>query len=176
MKKLIAIGIAVLLVLGVSALSYADTIQTQKDITVTMDVTSVFGMEIWDTEYIQDPISVPTLANITPGGAGMGDIHIFASANHEAVWYVNAQSSGLTGATHGDTLAVQISTFDGGAGPVGTFVTDQVLSGVAVPIYTAAASEYSIAGLEIAGVYAIPTTATTKEDTYSGTLVLTMTE
>jgi hypothetical protein len=174
MKKLIAISIVTLLVLG-SGLVYADVIETSKTITADMDVSSNFGMEIWDTQFIQD------LGVIAPPGAGIGAITIYATSNHAIPWIINASSDGLVGALPSpDTLDVQISTWDDGiSNPqplTGTTVTDVVLTGSAAPIYTAGVGEYPYWGLVINATFAAPVIETTLEDSYSGTLVLTMTE
>lgn len=170
MKKLIAIGFSVLLVLGLSVLSHADTIQTQKTIAVLLGVDSLFGFEIWDTEYSQ------TLPNVLPGETALGNLHMYATSNHSIVWHLNASSTGLTGEIQvpPDVLPVQISTY--GTGLTGTTVTDLVLTGVAQSIYTAGTGEYPVAGLEVDAVFAIPTQSDTQQDLYSGTIVLTMTE
>ncbi len=177
MKKLIIVCAAALIVLGVSALSWAaepeiDPMDVRKDIVVSFDVTDLFGLQIWATDYVQ------TLADVEPGGAAVGDIHIYATSNHGLAWVINGESAGMVGTTQ--VLPVEINTFDGTdvatQGPVGTFVEDLQLTSSPAAIYTAAGSEYTVRGLQIGCVYVVPTTIETKADTYAGTITLTMTE
>ena len=170
MKKLIAIGIAVCVMLFVGTLSHADTITTQKDVVVHLPVDSQFGMEIYDTEFDQ------MLSDVLPGGGATGDIHIYATSNHSIPWFVNASSDGLTGEFEAapDTLPVVISTYGGAL--TGTIVTDLTLSGTAVAIYSAGAGEYPCSGLEVGSIFSVTSEVTTKQDLYTGTIVLTITE
>ena len=172
MQKLIAIAIAMAMVIGMSALSHADIIQTTKDIDVLMDVGSNFGFEIWDTEYSQD------LGTVSPGIGNTGDIHIYATSNHASPWTVSASSIGVVGTTQvpPDTIPVVVSTFDGGAGLTGTVYTDVTLTGAATPIYVAGAGEYPVVGLEVNCIFAVTSDVSTLEDTYNGTITMTMTE
>jgi len=172
MKKLIAIGVVALMVMCVGAVSHADVIATSKDVVAHLPVDSQFGMQIWDTEFDQ------MLANVLPGGGDTGDIHISASSNHSVPWYINAASAGVTGETQAipDTLPVVLTTFDGGAGLTGTVVTDLTLTAVAAPVYSAGAGEYPCSGLEIGAIFAINSLVDTKQDLYTGTITLTMTE
>lgn len=177
MKKLIAIGIAMLIVWGINTLSYAqvDPIETSKTINISLDVNPTFGFQIWTTEYTQ------ALEAVSAGGAALGSVHVYVSSNHTNPWMLNAGSDGLIGQTQitPDTLPIQISTFDGGANPsplAGTVVTDLVLTSVAQAIYTAGAGEYPCAGLQVDSVFAVTTTSSTKEDSYAGTMIVTLTE
>ena len=172
MRKLIAIGIAVLLVAGAGSLAYADSIGTSKTVTAHLPVDSQFGFTIWDTEFDQ------MLANVLPGGGDTGDLHIAVTTNHDAPFYVKASSAGLVGETQAvpDTLPVVITTYDGGAGLNGTPVTDLTLTGTAANIYSAGAGDYPASGLEIGCIFAVTSLAATKQDLYTGTIVLTMTE
>jgi len=172
MKKLIAISVVALMVAFVGAIANADTIATSKDVVAHLPVDSQFGMEIWDTEFDQ------YLPNVIPGGGETGNIHIYATSNHSVPWYVNAASDGLVGETQTvpDTLPVVLSTFDGGVGLTGTVVTDLTLTGTAQPVYSAGAGEYPCSGLEVDAIIAINTLLTTKQDMYTGTIALTMTE
>jgi len=172
MKKLIAICVVALMVALVGAVSHADTITTSKDVVAHLPVDSQFGMEIWDTQFDQ------WLANVLPGGGGTGDINIYATSNHSVPWYINAASAGLVGEVQAvpDTLPVALSTFDGGAGLTGTVVTDLTLTAVAAPVYSSGAGEAPCSGLEISAIFAINSLVTTKQDLYTGTITLTMTE
>ena len=172
MRKLIAIGFVALAVALVSAVAQADTIQTSKDIVAHLPVDSQFGMEIWDTEFDQ------YMSNVIPGEGDTIDIHIFATSNHSTPWFINAASDGLTGENQAspDTLPVVFTTYDGGAGLTGTVVTDVTLTGTAQPVYSAGTGEYPCAGLEVDAVAAVTTLSTTKQDMYTGTISLTMTE
>ena len=177
MKKLIVIAIAATMILGISALSHADVVEVQKDIGISLSVTDLFGMEIWEDDYSQ------VLDDVDPGGAGIGDVHIYATSNHGVQWYIKGQSSGMVGTTQ--VLPIEVSTFDGITGgpdegtvqaPVGTFVQDLQLTNSPTPIYTAAGVEFTVRGLQVGCVFVVPTTIDTKTDDYLGTLVLTMTE
>ena len=172
MKKLIAISIAVCMALGISTISYADVIATQKDISVALPVDSQFGMEIWDTEFTQ------MLANVVPGGGDTGDIHIYATSNHSIPWTVSARCAGLVGENQAvpDTLPVFMTTYDGGAGLTGTIVTDLELTAGDQAIYVSGGGESPCAGLEINAIFAVNSQTDTQQDLYSGMLVLTMTE
>lgn len=172
MKKLIAISIVVCMALGISAISHADGLSTQKDITVSLPVDSQFGMEIWDAEFTQ------MLDNVLPGGGDTGDIHIYATSNHSIPWTVNARCAGLVGEYQPvpDTLPVAISTYDGGAGLTGTVVADLTLTAADQAIYVSGAGESPCSGLQVNAIFAVNSETSTKQDLYSGTLVLTMTE
>ncbi len=172
MKKLITLCVTALLVVGVSAVSFADVIATSKDVVAHLPVDSTFGMEIWDTQFDQ------WIPNVISGGGGTGSLNIFATSNHTIPWYINASSAGLVGEYEAvpDTLPVALSTFDGGVGLTGTVVTDLVLTGAEQSVYSAGAGEYPCAGLEIGGVFAVTSLSTTKQDLYTGTITLTMTE
>lgn len=172
MKKLIAIGVAVLMVALVSAVAQADVVSTTKDVVAHLPVDSQFGMEIWDTEFDQ------WMANVLPGGGGTIDIHIYATSNHSVPWFINGASDGLVGEVQAspDTLPVVFTTYDGGAGLTGTVVTDLTLTGTAAAVYSSGAGEAPCSGLEINGIAAVTTLVTTKQDLYTGTITLTMTE
>lgn len=172
MKKLIAIAFALLMVFGVSALSYADTIEVQKDIGVHLPVLGVFGLKIWDDEFDQ------YLSDVLPGEGATGDIHIYVSTNHGKPWAVNASCAGLVGEnqTVPETLFPIISTFDGGASLTGTTVTNLVITSTAQAIYTSGPGEDSCLDLQIPAIFVVKTETTTKEDLYSGTLVITLTD
>lgn len=169
MKKLIALGIAVVMALAVSSIASADLMSTSKNVTIDLGVSGQFGFTMWDTDLAQSD-------TINPGDAGLFDLHMAATTNHNNVWRLQAASDGLDGLYEGDTLPVKISTFNGGGGPVGTFVDNLVLSATAQNIYTAAASEYNVTGLEIAGLLIVNTVSTTKQDLYQGNVILTMVE
>jgi hypothetical protein len=175
MKRLVVLAITIILGVGICTLAYADVISTSKTITADMSVTSNFGMEIWDAEFVQD------LGAVDPPGAGIGTIHLYGTSNGSVPWIIKASSDGLVGALPSpETLDVQISTWDDGiSNPqplTGTTVTDLTLTGSAAAIYTAGAGEYPYWGLVINATFAVPVAETTLEDNYSGTLVLTMTE
>ena len=172
MKKLIALGIAVLMVLGISALSHADVIETSKSVSVLLGVDSQFGFEIWDPEFAQ------TLPNVLPGVGETGDIHFYVTSNHSVPWYLKAASDGLEGQVQAspDTLPVLFTTFDGGGGAIGTYVDNLLLTGTAANVYSSGVGEAPCSGLEVAGIFTVNTLLTTKQDLYSGTIQLTMTE
>lgn len=178
MKKLIALSAAILLVLGISALSYADDpdpIATEKTISATMVVTGAsFGLQIWPTEYVQN------LGTIAAGsGGGVGELHIYASSNSVNPWFVNAESEGLVGQNQADpdTIPVKMSTFESGDSPLtGDVVDSLVLTSSAQAIYSSGTGEAPISGLPISGIFVADTTLATKDDTYEGTVTLTMTE
>ena len=172
MRKLIAIGVMALIVVCVGAVSYADTIATSKDVVAHLPVDSQFGMTIWDTEFDQ------YMTNVLPGGGETIDIHISASSNHSVPWFINASSDGLVGEnqTTPDTLPVVLTTFDGGAGLTGTVVTDLELTSSAQVVYSAGTGEYPCSALEVSAIAAVTTLSTTKQDIYTGTITITMTE
>lgn len=181
MKKLIAIGIAIMLVLSISALSHADILATTKDITVDLSVSGSFGMEIWDNEFVQD------MGSVAPGAGATGDIHIYATSNHGRVWTISVASAGLVGP---ETLPFKLSSYDGGGNPdplenTASLVTNLVLTGSAQPIYSAGASEFTCVGLIINGIFSMQTYngtepesggVPTQEGDYNGTIQLTMTD
>ena len=163
MKKLIAIGIATVVLLGISLVSYADPMQTTKNASVEVDVDPIFGFTLWDPELIQD------LGNIDPGGGAIGNLHMTASSNHDVVWRIQASSNGLSGS--GAAIPVVISTVG-----TGTTVTDLTLAGTATDIYTAAASEYPATGVTLDGIFSVTAASDQEQGTYTGTIVLTMVE
>lgn len=173
MKKLIAIGIGVIMGLGISILSYAaDPIETSKDIAVSMSVFGAdFGFQIWDTQYTQD------LGTKDAGQDGVGSITFYAHSNHAVPWYIQAASDGLIGKNPvPDTLPIIMTTYDVGKGAEGTFVTDLPLASAAQNIYSAGAAEYPVSGLEFGSTFVVKTTLATQEDVYEGIIELTMTE
>lgn len=184
MKKLFTIALGVSLILALGTLAHAqdvDPMEVSKDITVSFDVTDLFGLQVWSDDYVQD------LDDVIPGGTALGDIHIYATSNHGVQWYINAESMGVIGTTQ--VLPVVITTFDGigedpppdewggyPQQPTGSFVTDLQLTGAAATIYTAASSEFNVMGLQVGCVFTVPTTIETMADSYTGSITLTMTE
>ena len=169
MKKVIAVCIAAFMVLALGSASFADEMSTDKTISITLGVTGQFGFTVWDEDLSQS-------FTLNPGEAALADLHIAASSNHGNQWTISAASDGLAGQFNFGVLPVQISTFDGGAAvaPAGTFVDNLVLGTGAQAIYTAAAGEWSVQGLEISGLIIVPTAVTTTEDLYVGNVILTM--
>jgi hypothetical protein len=180
MRKLIAICITVLVILSISEFSYAQTdpLETSKTISVSVSVSGdQFGFQIWPTEYSQ------VIGPLAPGEAGFGDVHIYATSNRGNPWTMEASSVGLAGGTTGAILPVWFATFDGipvgdpAQHPVGTFADPAIeLTGAAQQIYAAAAAEYTVLGLQIAGLVVIKTDLATQQDTYDGVMLMTMTE
>ncbi len=164
MKKLIVAGLVAVMAIFAGSVAHA-TMNTIQNVAVLVGVTEVFGFDIWDAEHTQSD-------TVAPGVAGMGDIHITASSNHVVPWKIMASSTGALGANHGATLPIKMTTLTG----AGTKVTDLVLTGSAQAIYTAGAGEYPKQGVEVGGMYVVPTTLDTAQDLYQGTIVLTMTE
>lgn len=170
MRKLIVMAIAVLMILGVSTLSYADVMSTDKAVSVLLGVNTVFGFEIDDPELSQ------TLDAVVSGGSSSGSVSMYVSSNHSIPWTISANSTGVIGETQvaPDTLPIIMTTYTGTG--QGTIVTDLELTALDQAIYTSLGTDYPCAGLVIGGTFVVNTLATTKEDLYSGSIALTMTE
>ncbi len=179
MKKLIVIAIVTAIALGISALSYADVTEANKEIAVSFGVTDVFGMKIWDDDYSQ------VLEDVAAGDPAFGSIHIYATSNHGVQWFIKAESTGMADFQQTQILPVIMWTFDGITGgpdegtvqaPQGGFETDLQLTSAPQTIYTAASSEYTVTGLQVGCGFAIPTTVDTTTGIFEGTITLTMTK
>lgn len=172
MKGFVVFVITAILVLGLGAISYADSMSTSKDILLTVSTTGAFGFEVWDTELDQN------LGSIVGGSTVFADLHIYATSTHATQWALNASSDGLVGTLPSpDTIPIRMSTYDGaGVGLTGTIVDNLTLTGTPQPIYTAGAGEYPKLGLELSGLCIVETDPGIQADTYEGIVQLTMTE
>lgn len=171
MKKLIVAGLVVMLTVFAGSAAQA-VMETTKTVNIGVNVTGVFGFDIWDTEYAQTQ-------EVAPGGAGMGDVHIGASSNHTIPWMITASSVGLIGKVFGEVLPIKMTTFGGSL--TGTKVKDLVLTGSATAIYTAGTGEYPKGGVAVNSIWVVPISdgylsPATTQDLYEGIIVLTMTE
>ena len=158
MKKLIAIGIAVVMMLGFGALSHAES--KSSSVIAHLPVTGNFGFYTWETDEYLDAV--------VPGVQGGLELHIFVTTNHGRQWTISANCAGLVGETQvpPQTLGVLIDTPD---------ETDLPLTAMDQVVYTAKANEHTVTELNIGAVWLkIPTTPTTLEDLYSGTVLLTL--
>ncbi|MDD5680348.1 MAG: hypothetical protein PHI59_03810 [Candidatus Omnitrophica bacterium] len=163
MKKLIVLGIVVMLAIFAGSVAYADS--DSKDVAVTVNVQSVFGFSVWDGELSQE-------YTIMPGENAIGNLHITASSNHSQLWWINASTDGMVGQYNGKVLPVEISTLSG----AGVKVANLVLTSAPQAIYTADATEYPKSGVAIDTLLVVPTTLSTPQDVYKGLIALTMTE
>lgn len=167
MKKLV---MAVLLASFAISAQAADPLQASKMISVSFVVDSVFGLQIWDTEYTKSGGTIKT------GEAVLGDIHFYATSNRGKAWNITAASQGAVGQGASPVvLPIKFTTYGDKAG--GSKVQDLVLTSAAQKIYTSTLAEGNAQGLEISGIYVIkaePEQA--KADNYSASIILTMTE
>jgi len=173
MKKLFAIGIAVVIAVAISAISYADAFSTTKTVDLTVDVASIFGFSVWEDELSQT-------AAINPGEAALFDLHMTCVSNRSNIWSLNAASAGMNTMPPDVTIPCVISTFKGGEEetpnePMGTFVTDLELTTTAQTIYTSAPSE-APGGCVVPGLVAVTTDASTPAGIYMGYVQITMTD
>ena len=161
-----------LVMLSSSGAIYADRIINEADITIHCSVDSQFGMEIWEDDLIQE------LPEVTPGEATSGDIMIMASSNRSKPWSIKASCIGLTGSSkdNSDVLPVVISTYKGDDELKGTFFEDIELSETPRTIYSSGETEISCAGLMVGCMFFVRTKADTREDLYTGKILLTLTE
>ena len=161
MKKLIAIGIAVVLMLGISALSYA-TDPAYQNIDLALGVNSSFGFYGWI-----DPDPLPNVDPID-GNKGYTGYTMVVTTNYGRAWALSAQCAGLAGQyqTSPETLDVDVTS------PQVT--SETLLTSTDQPIYTAAPAEYSVQELNIIGGLHIPVTKTTLEDLYDGDVLFTL--
>ena len=162
MKKLCAIGIVVVIAIAISTMSYADPFSTNKNIDLTVDVSSIFGFSIWDTQVSQTAV-------INPGEAALFDLTMTCVSNRANIWSLNASSPGMNTVPPDVTLPCVASTFatvepSDPNYPDGTVVTDLELTTTAEPIYTADASE-APGGCVVNGLIAVNTDTTTPSGT-----------
>ena len=183
MKKLIAISIAVLMVLGISTMSYADELSTEKIVAVTLTVGSTFGFRIWDDQLDQtlepygeeypDPLDPDTIIN-----PALGALNLFVTTNADTPWQMNASSIGCVDIDVDPSFFVPLllTSYAGGdawAG-VGTGEDGILLTGSPAAIYTSGADEDNVSDFEIAATFlADPATAIPEGD-YVGSMTLTL--
>jgi hypothetical protein len=161
MKKLIAIGIAVAMVLGISALSHAEQTLYQ-NIDLALGVNPIFGFYGWI-----DPDPLPNVDPID-GNKGYTGYTMVVSTNYGRAWTVYAQCSGLAGQFQASpqTLDVYVDSPQ--------ITPEALLTSTDMPIYVAAPAEYSVRELGIMGGLHIPVTDLTLEDLYDGDVLFTL--
>ena len=161
MKKLIAIAIAIVMMLGISTSSYAAQTLYQ-NIDIALGVNPGFGFYGW--------IDPSTLATVDPidGNKGYTGYTMVVTTNYGRAWTLSAQCNGLVGQVQvsPETLDVYIDSPQ--------VSPEVVLTGIDLPIYTAAPAEYSVKELNIIGGLHIPVTDTTLEDLYDGDVLFTL--
>jgi len=169
-------GLNIIIIIGLflstSNLACADRMLNETDVTVRCAVEPHFGLEIWEDELIQH------LPDAFPGQSAAGQIHIIATSNRAKPWSIWASSSGLSGG-HKDNheiLPIKISTYREDLALQGTFFQDVELSEVPATIYACDEAESPCADLVLGCSFLIITRPSTREDVYSGKIVLTLTE
>ena len=161
MKKLIAISVAVVVMLGFSTLSYsAETLY--QNIDLALGINSSFGFYGWI-----DPDPLPNVDPID-GNKGYTGYTMVVTTNYGRAWTISAQCAGLVGQFQAspETLGVYIDSPQ--------VSPETLLTSTDLPIYTATPAEYSVQELNIMGGLHIPVTQTTKEDLYDGDVLFTL--
>ena len=171
MKKLIAVSITLYMLLAIGAFSYAAESDVEESKTINLDIYigSLFGFAIGSGESSQ------TFAAISPLETSAElEVNAACSTNHNAIWYLNAESAGLIGP--GTTLPIYARS----STTVGTgTILDPAEALDNVPpkvIYVPAVGEYNIAGLAIVLGMTVTAAADQQVGTYSGQVLMTMTE
>ena len=176
MKKLIALGIAIVVVLAMSVT--AEALSDSKPIGITLNITDVFELEVLDDGDLDTLLE---LGLLDEGATSGGNLLCTAKTNQGNAWTLQIQGEDLTnaGATQSITVDnIKFKTYSGGGSPgVGTYVTAFTpVTTADQPAYTADVSEYSdtwvtvMMGLEVFVPYG------TISDYYGGDLTITMVE
>lgn len=185
MKKLIGISIAVLMVLSISTLSWADARSTDKAIGVTIIVADVFGFTIDYTSFTLKPGEfAPDPAN--PGQEiylGVAGFNLWCSSNRGNPWSIKVASLGCfpEGDLGGTPVQLLVTTYTiadevYGATNAASCVQDLKLTADPQTIYASGADEQSAFGLKVHGNFVPENQATIPVGRYMGTVNMTMTE
>jgi len=169
MKGSVKALIPILFIVLISQAAYADRMLNAKDITVRCAVDPEFGMEVEREELVQH------LPDVFPGGSASGKIHIRARSNRALPWAIWASSSGLAGESKGnnDILPVTISTYGDSNGFSGASAQEVELSDMPKTIYQCGEGDSDIM---VKCMFSVMTKPATREDVYTGKIILTLTE
>ena len=174
MKKLIAIGIAVLFVLGVSVSAYA--LSANENVGVTLNVNAMFSMIVVDDEGDQ----LIELGLLNEGDTSGSNLTMYCSTNQGNPWSLQVKGEDLTNT--GATLSIPVSsiTFStfaaGDEAGVGAVVGATPMTTADQLAYTADATEYSDTDVRVSMAVSVLVPYGTTEDYYGGDLTITMTE
>ena len=158
MKRLIVIGLTILMIVGINVLSRADGLSNTKTVTVTVHVEEVFGMKIWDSEYNKTIYPVKLLTGTeTETEKGMGDIHCIVFANKGITWEIQAASEGCSHSS-GDIAPLMMTSLylEDAKHPVGgATYKDVELTSTPQAVYTCGEYETNVLGLEVPLLYGV---------------------
>ncbi|MBN1871913.1 MAG: hypothetical protein JW800_04995 [Candidatus Omnitrophica bacterium] len=165
-KKTLVILTVIALFLNVSPIAFTDDLSTNKYISVTLNVSEIFGFKLEsDDEFSQ----VLDLTN-QDATDDYGSLHMLVTSNKNSEWWLRASSGGVSNAQTGYGVPLVMSTTG-----KGTTVTNVELVGRPRPIYRCAKDEYVCKDL------LVPATFTVKDGvlpamagTYEGSIYIDM--
>ena len=175
MKKLIAIGIAVAMLLGMSVTAYA--LSDIKPIAITLGVNSIFSLIVTDD---LDADTTLALGSVDEGTTPGGNLLITCGTNQGKAWTVLVKGENLDNALATESITVDNITYtpwSGGGDPgVGTLGTAGPVTLVDQLVYTAALTEKSDSWVTVMCGVSVFVPYGTVSDSYGGDLTFTMTE
>jgi len=184
-KRILAMGIIALMILGNSHLLYAaDPLQTEKTVDVRVHIVPTFGFQIWETQYVQDLYPFGLDPNDSSReGAQFGNINMYVTTNYRVPWSIQAACAGVVkggqtgyGQTGYGEVPLIITTFSGNSQKplTGTVVENKQLTASSQNIYNSGANETAVQGIELAGIFQVKPGVTLSHGTYTGFIKLTM--